>query len=309
MVFAVLLHGYYLLVEADTTEFVWNYKLLGQFFGFITVNKFVEVLFAIILIVSQAILLNDIVIKHKLSRALSTIPGAMFVLLSSTILVSEIFHPVLLANLFFLFSLQSLFKIYKRHQPIVTIFNAGLFMAMAAIVYPPYLIFIVILLLGLISLRNIELRETLQMAVGVLAPFYLLGVFLFFKGSLKDMLYNITSHSGIPWTDWEWTAENLAKPLMFLLLILVAIIFNNSLQKKKKFDAIKKIELCNWMLLLSFFSIFLMKDLGDAHLMILATPLAILSGLIMENKNNSVVKEFIFLILIAVHGAFVLGVV
>ena len=304
-----MLHGYYFWLDADIPGFTWNYELLGQFFGFITTNKIVKVLFALILIIIQAILLNDLVIKHKLSRALSTIPGAMFILLSSTILVSEIFHPILIANLFFLLSIQSLFKIYKKHQPVVTIFNAGLFLALAAIVYPPYLIFSVILLLGLISLRNIELKETMQMVVGVLAPFYLLGVYLFFKGTLGDMLYNINSHSGIPWTDWEWTIQDLAKSGLFLLLIFVAVLSNNSLQKKKKFDAIKKIELCNWILLLSFFSIFLMKNLGESHLMILSIPLSILTGLIMETKNNSVVKEFIFLILIAVHGAFILGVV
>lgn len=307
--FTIVLHGYYIWLGGEEIETNWSFELLEKFFGFISANMYIKILASVILITLQAILVNDLVIKHKLSRALSTIPGAMFVILSATILISEIFHPILLANLFFILSIRSLYQIYKKHLPMVIIFNSGLFMALAALIYPPYIIFMLVLVLGLLSLRNMELRESLQMVAGILAPFYLFGVYLFFVGGLPIMWQHFSSNMGNPWTNWTWDIQSIAKPALFVILILTVIAFNDSLKKKKKFDAIKKIELCNWMLLLAVFTIFFMKDLGEYHLLIVSAPLAVLSGMIMEAKQNSIVKEFLFLILIAIHGAFILGVV
>jgi len=167
----------------------------------------------------------------------------------------------------------------------------------------------------LLSLRNLEIREILQLISGALAPLFLYGVYL----NLYDMAHLIPNHfvQNLTIPSLDITAEGAydsvikiwLKPLLFILTIFMAIASHNSIKKKKKFDAIKKIELSYWMLFVSILSIFFINPISEKHLLILSIPLAIVSGLVMEGNKNRVVKEFVFLLLIATCVAFQLQII
>jgi len=177
------------------------------------------------------------------------------------------------ANLFFILGMGSLFGIYKKHLPIATIFNSGLFIAIAALIYPPYIIFTLVLILGLLSLRNLEIREFLQMLSGVLTPIFLIGVYFFYKGELHLVSQHFLGNMALPWKNAALDIFTWTKPLLVIITIVFLILFNSSNKKKKKFDAIKKIELCYWLLLLSLFSLFFKDGLTENHLIIVSVPI------------------------------------
>jgi len=303
-VFTIALHAYYFF-SGPAPIFSWSFPLTETLFSSLFGNYYTRIIIAIVLIALQAIIVNDIVIRHKLSRALSTIPGAMYVILSVIILEPVGFHPVLLANLFCILSLASLFNIYKKHLPIATIFNSGFLMMVAALIYPPYIIYTIVLIIGLMSLRSLELRELLQLITGLLTPLYLLVVYMNMSGAADQVLLHFSGSLTLPWQDMAGVSDTpeglftLGKIGLLIIIILASIAFHNSVKKKKKFDAIKKIELAYWMIFVSIFGAFLSREFSSTFFMIVTTPLAIVSGLIMESKENSVLKEFIFLVLIA----------
>jgi len=272
-------------------------------------TNYLKPIIAALLIATQAILLNNLVVKHKLSRALSTIPAALFVLYACFALESEIFHPALVANLFALLSLGSLFKIYKKHAPVATIFNSGFYMTMAAVFYPPYVVYLVLLILGLFSLRNLSVKESLQLLLGSLAPFYLGGVYFYFSGKLPVLVEHFYMNLSLPWRHAEFSFLSLIKVEFVLIVIMALIFFSNNAMKKKKYDAIKKIELSYWMLLLSTITVFLSSTLSEGHLLVASIPIGIISGLYMESKPNAIIKAFLFILLIASFVAFQLQVV
>lgn len=274
----------------------------------INVNLYVKISLSIILIFIQAVLVNNLIIRHKLSRALSTIPAAFLILYSAWVIEEQVFHSVLIANFFFLLSLNSIFKIYKRHLPIATIFNAGFWLAIATLFYHSYLVYFIVLLIGLYSMRNISLRESLQLLFGLLAPLGFLAVGAFYFGEIGTFGNSLMDNFNLPQIK-ALSLKNSLKPALTPLLIFVAIFFSNEIKKKKKFDAIKKIELVYWLLLMSIFSIFLANPLQMEHLMMVSIPLTISLGLVLETKSKSVVKEFIFLLAIGVYFGLLFGII
>ncbi len=310
LLFAIILHGYYFISFPEVSaEGVGT--MMNDWIKSLIQAPILKAIVAITLITIQAYLLNDLVVKHKFSRMLSTIPGALFILLSVYALEPYVLHPILIANLFFLLSVRSLFNIYKRHNPIATLFNSGFFLMIASLIYPGYIIFILLLLLGIFSLRNLDPREVLQLLGGIFIPVFLTFVALFYLGVSNELTTHFFGAVGWkPWVPDEGIAHGAVqffKPALFLILIIVTTLMHFVVKKKKKYDVIKKIELTYWMLFLSLPAIFIVGSVYEYKallLVMLTVPLSIVLGLIMEQKKNSILKEFIFLILVLGFFAF-----
>ena len=302
--FAVALLAYHLVLPNETSPLSTN-SIFGDLLQLQNSTHLTKLLISLAFILIQAYLVNDLVIKHKLSRALSTIPGAVFILYTVWIMSEQVYHPALIANTFFVLSLNNLFKIYKRHQPIVLIFNSGLWLALAACFYTPYLLYLIVLLLGLLSLRSINLRETLQLLLGLLTPLFLMGTAFFYF----DVIENFSQFQGnIGLPDFsQFSILGLIKPIILVLLIILSIFLSAEIKKKKKFDAIKKIELSYWIFLISILTIFFGHPLHEMHLLMVSIPMGLCYGLILETSTNKVVKEFMFLLAIGGYALFLIG--
>ena len=271
-------------------------------------QPYFQLVYSFILIYVQALLVANIVIKNRMSRLLSIVPASLFVLYCFILLHSGVVHTILLANLFLIFSLQSLLRLYKKYKPITTIFNSGFFMGIASLIYLPYVIFILGLIIGLMSLRGLKVKELLQLLVAFLCPFFLFGVLLNYIGDLSEMLSHYALSIHIP--DLNLDDIQLLSKLILVLLISVLMFFQNArLLKKKKFDVIKKIELNFWFLLFGFLSIFFVEEISHTHMLIISAPFAVLAGLFMESKENATTKEFVFILFVAYYFSLVFDVI
>ena len=305
--FALALLAYHLVFPSGAIPLQSN-SIFGDLLLLPDSSSLIKVLISLLLILIQAYMVNDMVIKHKLSRALSTIPAVVFVLYTAWIMSEQIYHPVLIANTFFILSLNSLFKIYKKHQPIALIFNSGLWLALAACFYTPYILYLLVLILGLLSLRNINVRETLQMLIGLLTPLFLMATGFFYFDILGQFSpFNAKSFSLPGFNSDLW--EAYAKPLVIIPLILLAVFINSEIKKKKKFDAIKKIELAYLMFIVSTLAIFIGNPVHEMHLIMISAPIGLCYGLILESSSNKIVKEFIFLLALGGYALFLIGMI
>lgn len=300
LIFCVALQAYYLFEWSDSDYIISLGLFEANSFPEFTRNHIFQTVFSIILIFLQASLIGRYVIQNKLSRALSLIPAAVFALLASFIMEDLSYDPILLANFFFVLSMGNLYDIYKKYQPVSTIYNSGLFLALAAIIYFPYILFLIVLFFGLISLRSINIKETLQLILGFLTPWFFAIIYLYFVGNSEAIRIYFYNNFALPPIDFSNTVASI-KLGGVLFIILTALLYNSHLKKKKKFDAIKKIELCYWMLFVGLISIFCITHPGTMHLMVLSFPLAILIGLLMEKSESVLLKEFMFLLSIVLY--------
>ena len=310
LLFTIILFFFYIVFpsKAQMVDFHWpfeNYIDIGlEFLN----NRYSQLIFSITLIFLQGYLVSRFIIKHKISRNLSLVPGAVMVLYSCFVMQPYLAHEIILANLFFVFSVGSLFKLYKKYRPIGTLFNSGFYLAIAVFIYSPYSIYLPILLLGLLALRGINPKEILQLLSGFIAPFFLGSVLLYYNDNLGNYFSDFEFVFQLPEVDFS-RIDELIKPLVAVAIALTIVFFQNMLRKKKNFDAIKKVELNFWMLLLGFFSLFFVASLTPFHMMILSVPIGICGGLILESQNNKITKEFVFLSFIGFYFLLVFEVI
>ncbi len=294
LAFVVLLQLYFFF-EWSEASFKASLNFRSLAVDSVLGNHYLQTLMTIILICVQAFLLSRYVIINKLSRALSLIPGACFALVVSFILIEKSFDLILVANLFFIIALGNLFSIYKKFRPSVYIFNAGLFLSISCMIYFPYAIFLFVMLMGLLSLRNTNVIEVLQLLFGFICGIFLTGVLLYSIDKLDLMIQLFTQNFSIPQLDFSNT-ENLIKPISIILIIVVLFFNQGVIMKKKNFDAIRKLEINYWIMFFSLIGILFIKDVETNHLMLVSVPVGLLTGLILERKENSITKEFLFLL-------------
>lgn len=310
MILTLALYSYYLIFQHNFVSLdftlplydVHRFKIPGQ------ESIFVQYFLGVLLIFVQAMIISRFIIKHKMSRLLSLIPGAVMVLFCVTVLQPGFTHTILLANFFFILAMGSLFEVYKVYNPIGTLFNSGFFLGCASFIYKPYSIYIFVIVLGIIALRSFKLKEILQVFLGFLCPLFLIGVFMYYNNSLNEYLDYCKISFSIPKVDFS-NYRDLIKPIITIIIIIFLIFKQNALRKKKKFDAIKKVELNYWVLFFGFFTLFFVEAISPIHLLIISLPIALLSGLILENKENSITKEFVFLGFIGFYFMLIFGII
>ncbi|NNE26567.1 MAG: hypothetical protein HKN09_06970 [Saprospiraceae bacterium] len=307
LLFVVVLQVYFLF-KWSSPEVVFSIGLdITQGLGVLS-NNFIQSFLTIALILVQAVLVSRFVIDHRMSRALSYIPGAIFILFTCFALEDSNFDVILFANLFFILSIGNLYNIYKKYRPVTHIFNAGLFLSIAALIYFPYIIFFFVLIMGLLSLRNTNAVEMAQLIIGFLAGFFLCGVVLYATGHFDQLMTMVKSESGLPDFDFSNSISYL-KVIISIIIILVLVMYQTVVKKKKNFDAIRKIDLNYWILFFALISLVFLPQPDNKHLILLSLPVGILGGLVFERKEGVLAKEFVFVLMLVLYCAFVFDVI
>lgn len=251
------------------------------------------------LIFIQALLVNHIFIKHRLSREITLLPGLIYVILVSIIADSVLLSPVLIANTFILVAVINLLRTYKLPNPSAFIFNSGFFLSVASLFYTPYIFMVLFGMIILLILRSFKLLEKIQYFIGFVLPYFFLYTYKYWAdirfvelSFIKDIFF-------------RWPQFRQDSLIVFylsvgvILLALLLSIFNyNNLTGKKSVQIQKKIDIFYWILLNSIVSFLIFSTDGVFHLITLAFPLAILTGILISDSKARIAQElFHFLVL------------
>lgn len=170
---------------------------------------------AFIILVAQALYLNYFFNRHKMTGRNTDLPGMSYLLITSLLPEWSQFSGPLLINFLLLFFLSSLFESYQRADTRRSLYNVGLVLGLGIFIYPPSIFLIIWFLLSLLIIRPVRLQEIIISLLGVITPFYFLGVWLFWKGQLSIAVMEPHFSFSIPATlpeVWIWG-------LLFLLFI------------------------------------------------------------------------------------------
>jgi hypothetical protein len=293
-----------LLSATLLSERVWQagpqgiaFHWLTQFFQGSAMIAWITGLVAVVL---GAFLVNYLDLAFRLSREINMIPGLVYVLFCSSIPDAGFASPIHFANLFLLLALYEVMDTFKRASVADRVFNAGFFLALAGLFYPAYLVFIFLLFRGLNMLRGYSIRERLMMLVGVLVPYFLVGVGSFMLDQY-DVFWRLQVSEAYAWLDLRSEKWHLGGALLLLvwgIAILVALYKQNSFQQKRVIQAQRRIDLLYWALLLALLTLPIQKQLGLDQMLCIAAPLAFLSGMHLQEMRRGL-SEFLHLIWMA----------
>ncbi len=257
-----------------------------------------QAILGILLVYIHAVLINTMANAHRLHRIPSALSGMSYILLVSCIEELQVLSPALIGMTFVILATYSIFNTYKNSIANSAIFNAALSGALATLIYPPYLILVLAFMVGLGMMRSFNWKEKFQFIFGFSVVFWIVGSFLY----------------SMDWLDWPFLDQvgisdsyrDLVAVKGGRLYILIGAIFLISVtlfnyynyKKKKGIDIRKKIDYFYWLILSSFFVLFLFRNMELTYLIFLSLPLAIFIGMTWNNIKSSLISELIHVLIL-----------
>lgn len=140
----------------------------------------------------QAIVLTRFINNQRMMNRSNYLGGMSYLLLTSLFVEWNYFSAPLLINTFLLYILSALFRSYHAQHAKGIVFNAGLALGLASLIYFPAIIFVIWTLLALMLMRAFRINEWIVCLLGITTPYYFYAAGLFIFG------------------DWDW--EKLIQP-------------------------------------------------------------------------------------------------
>jgi hypothetical protein len=149
---------------------------------------------AFLLLYTQAISLNTLINKYRMTQRLTYFPGMAYLLVTSLVPEWNHFSAPMLVNSILIFVLAGLFKTYNLQRAKGLIFNVGLGIGIMSFIYFPSLVFMVWAIFALMLLRPFRINEWLLCLLGITAPYYFYSIYLFLtdKWSLQKVIPGVS---------------------------------------------------------------------------------------------------------------------
>ncbi len=160
-------------------------QVLKFLFSFTGNTPVVYSILTFLLLFVQASLFNRISNHHKLLGKSSFIPGMAYLLVTSLFTSWNFFSAPLLINSLMMWIWYRMLNLYNSAQPGSAIFNIGVLIGLASMIYFPAIVFTILILFALVIMRPFRIREWIVGLIGITIPYYFLFILLFLSEKWK----------------------------------------------------------------------------------------------------------------------------
>ena len=147
-------------------------------------NPFAYTFLAAVLLFGQSIYLTGIAVRHRLFAKPTYLPAFTYIIFTSVLPAFSYFTAPLIVTWLVLGALDTMLKFSQPQRPRTHIFNAGLLLAIAALLQFSALGYLLLLLLALLLLRSFNAGEWVVAMMGYCTPFYFLAGLLYLFNKL-----------------------------------------------------------------------------------------------------------------------------
>jgi hypothetical protein len=248
----------------------------------------------------QAAMINRLVIKHRLSKTISLIPGLVYIVLMNALPEHRGMSPIILGNLFALLFLLNTFPILRLYQTEKYIFNMGFWSAVAGVVFPNYFVLILLAVVSLLILRSFSKRELGQVAVGFLCALVIIGTLFYLMNDLGGFWASFGTFQPrnllffFDFTSWS------SSMILIVTYLLILIVLRNyyKVLAKQSIKEQKKLNLVYWLVALAFLGMIGNPNFNPSDLLSIAIPLSIILGIVTAKWKLKFAAEFLHLLVV-----------
>ncbi len=133
----------------------------------------------LLLVLSQALRLNYIMNDLRMFQHSNFLIAMSYILFASLMPAWHTLSAALVANTFIIWLYSKLLKLYNNQSPRTLLYNIGLITGLTIACYHPLVLMILAVVLTLLIIRPFHLTEFIILLMGIITPFYFLGVYLF----------------------------------------------------------------------------------------------------------------------------------
>jgi hypothetical protein len=164
-------------LQQPEDHFLYNW-LIG-FLKPLNIAPVLYVLFAFLLLFSQALLFNRICNDQKLLPRPNYLPAMAHMLTTSLFVDWNYFSAPLLANTFLIWIFYRMTTLPNLQKPAPAIFSIGVQIGIVTLLYRPAVVFVALVLLALFIMRPFRLKEWAINILGITMPYYFLALVLY----------------------------------------------------------------------------------------------------------------------------------
>ena len=198
-------------------------SLINSFEKYFSGSSFVFSIICFVLLYAQAVSFNKFVNDQRMMTKPNYLTGMAYLLLTS--LFSDWFplSAALICNTLLIWIWAKLSILHNTNTPKATIFNIGLALGIAAFIYTPSILFVVLFIIALAITRPFRFSEWLLGFLGILTCYYFYAAWIFISGRWK--LYKLPPFEvelpKITIDRWEMIALGLVLAGMLMGLIFM----------------------------------------------------------------------------------------
>lgn len=218
-------------------------------------------------------------LDYRMGPSMTLFPGLMLALFYASAPDFLSLNPFIIANTLLIFALDSAFKVYQNQKSAGVNFNLGFLVSLAALVYTPYIVFLIAGFYALSKMRGLHVRDISQLLIGAVIPWFFLYFAYFWYGQTGSFMAWWGGIPGIPMLSGPSGWRIFINVFLFLILILFLIAQAHKINLGEKIQVQKNISITYMFLLMGGLSISITSALYFEHILITALPVGLILGL------------------------------
>jgi hypothetical protein len=289
------------LIHAQPYEYIQTAPFSRIFFHFFeNLNNHIlwGKVISVVLLFLQAWLLNFIVSQHSILYKDAFLPGLFFVLLNSFYPQQSELTPQLISNTFILLLFQRLCFLYESTNPLLIVFDAGMYLGLGILFNYDLSVFLPFILISVVIFTSFNIRYLIISIIGIAVPLYFTIAGFYLNNNLQELIFFVkqslekqllkTFHASLPIF------------LPWIILLPVVLISGFELQQnffRNKVKTRRILQSVGLMLLFGIFGLFIENTDFIYAVCYLSVPMSIIIAYYFISEKRSVLKELIFWVL------------
>ena len=294
----------WLVFDGQAPPFTKKGVLSEWVFGSLDVQSGFALFLSIVLVYFQALLLNRLVIRNRITGELTLFPGLFYILLVSFFPEYNGLSAPLVANTFVIVALTFLMSTHKTSGNAARIFSAGFWFGLAFLFYFGHIVLFLSGIVGLSLLRTVKSREWIQFVSGFSTPLWIVGLLDYLIHSdIQMTLGHFTGQLAFLDIDIPFGLPLYLQLIFFGLLIGIVTINYARFSLRQNIHVQKKINMLYTILYVLFGVVFVQANVYYEEWTTISLPLACFLAIIFVRSSQLLILEIIhFVMLLSVLG-------
>jgi hypothetical protein len=243
-----------------------------------------------------AMLANRVFNKHEFLNVPVFVPAFVYAMSASALCLIQMSIPALLANIFILLGLQKHLTVHRQPRILTYAFESAFWYGMAAVVFPPYIVLLVGMLVAVLISRAFHWREMLIPVLSFGVPFLYWVVWMYvFDYHDSIILFQKT----VSWDNIQYFSLLSWSEKMFVIatfLVFVAALPRYLILSERGTNKAKNVKHVFLIIALSTIASFIVGYLLLFKWVLLTAvvPLAFIGGYWFSNYRYSFLAPFVF---------------
>lgn len=273
------------------------YNLIADIFGS---SNAAMTIFTFIVFGLSVLFFNSMLSVNQLVTRNSSIGAFVFVLCLCSVPIQDEFYPFLLASPLIMMVIQTIYLIYQIEKPEPYLMNAGVFVAIASMIYFPAIVLILWVLVAIIIMDVRGIKRSMIPVMGFLIPYFILFVCFYFNRTLIEniehysLTFDVLSLERLGMT----TLEMIALILVFVFLVL-SLMMIKSENADNSVSTRKKVNVTVLLFVFGFLMLFMQKPVVCNGLIFMALAVFVSMALCYVKKTK-IIDIVLFILMLAI---------